>query len=36
MACWVLRDRLGSGGELGEDQAAQLLLRMTMLVQDPL
>lgn len=31
-----VRDRLGSGGELEEGQAAQLLCRMAMLVQDPL
>lgn len=31
-----VRDRLGSGGELGEGQGAQLLRRMEMLVQDPL
>lgn len=31
-----VRDRLGSGGELDEGQAAQLLCRMAMLVQDPL
>lgn len=31
-----VRDRLGSGGELGEGQGAQLLHRMEMLVQDPL
>lgn len=31
-----VRDRLGSGGELGEDQGAHILRRMEMLVQDPL
>lgn len=31
-----VRDRLGSGGELEAGQAAQLLCRMAMLVQDPL
>lgn len=31
-----VRDRLGSGGELGEGQGAHLLRRMEMLVQDPL